>query len=79
MPIYEYYCADCQTKFEALRSMSQSDDPIQCSKCSGQHTSRTMSLFAAFSSSSSGQKQAVTSSGHSCGSCHGGSCSHCGG
>ena len=30
MPLYEYYCADCQTKFDALRPMSQADTPIQC-------------------------------------------------
>ena len=33
MPLYEYYCADCQTKFETLRPMSKADEPIQCKQC----------------------------------------------
>jgi len=28
MPLYEYYCADCDIKFEALRRISQADSPI---------------------------------------------------
>jgi putative FmdB family regulatory protein len=47
MPLYEYYCADCRTKFETLRSMSQADDPIQCKSCQSLRTSRALSLFAA--------------------------------
>ena len=48
MPLYEYYCADCQAKFEALRSMSQADSPIQCRACDSTKTSRVLSLFAAY-------------------------------
>lgn len=33
MPIYEYYCADCNFDFEVMRSVSQSDDPANCEKC----------------------------------------------
>ena len=47
MPLYEYYCADCQTKFATLRPMSQADDPLQCKNCEGMRTSRALSLFAA--------------------------------
>jgi putative FmdB family regulatory protein len=47
MPLYEYYCADCRTKFEALRPMSKADAPIQCKNCESGHTSRALSLFAA--------------------------------
>jgi len=46
MPIYEYYCADCHTKFETRRPMSQADAEIACKQCAGQHTSRVLSLFA---------------------------------
>ncbi|MEW5960331.1 MAG: zinc ribbon domain-containing protein [Chloroflexota bacterium] len=47
MPLYEYYCADCRTKFEALRPMNKADAPIQCKNCESTQTARTLSLFAA--------------------------------
>ena len=30
MPLYEYFCVDCRTKFEALRPMAQADAKIAC-------------------------------------------------
>ncbi|MEM7347369.1 MAG: zinc ribbon domain-containing protein [Chloroflexota bacterium] len=47
MPMYEYYCSDCQDTFEALRPMSQADTEIACRLCESQKTARTLSLFAA--------------------------------
>lgn len=72
MPIYEYVCLDCRTRFDALRSMQDADRPIACSKCQGEHTSRTISVFFA---QSDGRTVTATSSG--CGSCGGGACSTC--
>jgi putative FmdB family regulatory protein len=71
MPLYEYYCADCKTKFDALRPMSKADDEIQCKHCESMRTSRALSLFATFSKESSGATQA-TPAGF--GGCCGGSC-----
>jgi putative FmdB family regulatory protein len=36
MPIYEYQCedAECGEKTEKLRKMAESDDPVECPKCS---------------------------------------------
>ena len=45
MPIYEYYCADCNFDFEGMRSVSQSDDPANCEKC-GKPAQRQLSNFA---------------------------------
>ena len=75
MPVYEYVCKDCDEKFEALRPMSKADSPIVCKNCSGKHTSRVMSVFAAHSD---GKAVAATSGGGGCGSCSGGSCASCG-
>ena len=47
MPLYEYYCTDCRTKFEALRPMNKADAIIQCKSCESMRTSRVLSLFAA--------------------------------
>lgn len=33
MPIYEYYCTICQREFEAMRPMSQADEPAACPSC----------------------------------------------
>jgi putative FmdB family regulatory protein len=74
MPVYEYYCRDCKTKFEALRPMSKADAPIACKQCEGKHTSRMLSRFAAHS----GGKAVAGTGGGGCASCGGGSCSTCG-
>jgi putative FmdB family regulatory protein len=77
MPIYEYVCSDCQTKFEVMRPMSQLSKPVACEHCHSKKTRRAMSLFSA----SSGGKPVTgtASSGGGCGGCSGGSCSGCGG
>ena len=49
MPVYEYLCADCHTKFDALRSMKDADAPIACEHCESEHTARTLSLVIALS------------------------------
>ena len=72
MPIYEYVCLDCETRFDALRSFSQADEPIACSHCSSNRTTRKISLFYAHSDGRS-----VAGSGSTCGSCSASTCSTC--
>ena len=38
MPLYEYYCENCDDVFEALRSVSASDEPAPCPKCGAKRT-----------------------------------------
>jgi putative FmdB family regulatory protein len=33
MPVYEYECQWCGTRFDLLRRMSEADDPAKCPKC----------------------------------------------
>ncbi|MER3514043.1 MAG: FmdB family transcriptional regulator [Chloroflexota bacterium] len=73
MPLYEYYCSDCNTKFDALRPMAKADDPIPCPNCESLHTARAISLFAAFSSGA-----AVAGTGGGCATCGTHACSTCG-
>lgn len=47
MPLYEYYCEDCNGIFEAIRQMRDSSDPSPCPEC-GREAPRMMSTFAAF-------------------------------
>jgi len=74
MPLYEYICLDCKTRFDALRTMRAADEPIECKQCKGEHTSRTISVFYA----KSGGKALAGSSASGCGGCAGGTCSTCG-
>lgn len=64
MPIYEYYCSDCHSKFEMLRPKSKSDEPANCKQCQGTHTSRMISLFAAHSDG-----QVLAGAGGGCAGC----------
>ncbi|MCX7668904.1 MAG: zinc ribbon domain-containing protein [Anaerolineae bacterium] len=78
MPLYEYRCANCDTRFEVLRPMSQADDPVACPYCAELTGRRLISLFAAVGKDASGNSRLVAGSASSCGSCAGGHCSTCG-
>jgi len=71
MPIYEYYCQDCNTKFELIRDIAKANDPAKCQKCGSKNTKRLISKFY-----SQGSSENSSSSG--CSSCSGGNCSSCG-
>ncbi|MEE9323994.1 MAG: zinc ribbon domain-containing protein [Dehalococcoidia bacterium] len=73
MPLYEYYCATCETGFELLRPMSQSSEDIPCPQCNNE-ARRIISVTAAFSKSSDGSISAVAGSG-GCATCGPGGCS----
>lgn len=45
MPLYEYYCSDCKSKFEMLVSHRHADDVV-CMKCHGDKVRRLLSVFA---------------------------------
>lgn len=77
MPIYEYYCAECHTKFEALRPMSKADAAIQCKNCESVRTSRVLSLFAVNTGAAGSDRSTPSFGGHSHGGggcCGGGTC-----
>ena len=68
MPIYEYICEDCQTRFEKIVLNKQQE--IACPKCAGKRNAIQLSVFSA------GNGSPAKSSGFSGGSggCCGGSC-----
>ncbi len=72
MPLYEYYCSDCQTKFELLVSHHHADE-IVCMKCHGEKVRRLLSVFSAMRSNGdeSSFDRAQMSPGGCCG---GGGC-----
>jgi putative FmdB family regulatory protein len=45
MPIYEYWCNDCDKEFEELRPMSRASEPAACPTC-GAPSEKLPSVFA---------------------------------
>lgn len=74
MPIYEYVCSGCDSKFELLRPMSRANEAAPCPHCQ-QEAERVLSSFACFSTDESGMTSAV--GGNSCASCASGNCATC--
>ena len=75
MPLYEYYCSKCSTKFDALRPINQADAPIKCEHCDSQRTARVLSVFFAVGGgSSASQSPAEMRSDGGGGCCSGGHC-----
>ncbi|MBE3143719.1 MAG: zinc ribbon domain-containing protein [Planctomycetes bacterium] len=72
MPVYEYTCTNCGYKFDALRSMKDADNPIECKECNSVHTHRMLSKIFAQSNG----KSLNTNSG-GCSGCSGGTCASC--
>ena len=73
MPIYEYTCGSCQTKFEQLvRSMGDEQKPA-CPECGSTKTAKALSVFAV---RAEGAKGAEAQPSPMCGRCGGppGSC-----
>ena len=76
MPVYEYYCSHCHTKFDALRAMHQADARIACENCESERTARVLSVFFAASGGSSASGQPIYGRDDSSGGCGcGGACS----
>ncbi len=74
MPIYEYVCHSCDSRFELLRPMSRATEAVACPKCQ-QKAERVLSTFASFSMDESGMTSAI--GGNSCATCSATSCDTC--
>jgi putative FmdB family regulatory protein len=47
MPIYEYLCQDCGSKFEKLVRRSADAAELECPSCGQKHLRQELSTFAA--------------------------------
>lgn len=71
MPIYEYICNDCHTRYE--RIVMSAGQEIDCPKCASKRHTLQLSVFSAGKSSDSGTSSSSAASGsccctpHSCG------------
>ena len=50
MPIYEYKCQDCGTKFEKLVRRSSDSAELECPSCGQRRLNQELSTFAAHAS-----------------------------
>jgi len=71
MPIFEYRCSKCNTKFEVLHKSSQSGEEVTCPNCNSNNNKKLLSAFSASISGSSGYSGFSRSDAPSCsdGSC----------
>jgi putative FmdB family regulatory protein len=46
MPLYEYFCRNCQSDFETLVSAGKRDQGAACPQCGGAKVARKISLMA---------------------------------
>jgi putative FmdB family regulatory protein len=74
MPIFEYHCNDCDTKFEQRRSFMQANDPLNCPQCESPDVKRLLSMFM-ISLSSAGSPASAGSHMAGGGCACGGACS----
>jgi putative FmdB family regulatory protein len=75
MPVYEYVCHTCQTRYDKLRPIREADAPATCPTCNEQNSERALSTFAVHTSSGGSAEARTVSTGSR--SCGGGSCSGC--
>jgi putative FmdB family regulatory protein len=63
VPIYEYYCPDCDVEFEKLVKLAEANAVQDCPECGGRHTQKKLSVFA-----TSGGSTGAGAASSSCGS-----------
>ena len=64
MPLYDYLCDNCNTKFEMRRAMSESDSLAACPECESDRVERQVSRVFTVTRVES---QSAMSSGCGCG------------
>ena len=73
MPIYEYLCEECETRFEKIVINKQQE--IACPKCASKKASIQVSVFATVNGGANGASaKSSTPSFGGGGSCCGGGC-----
>ena len=66
MPIYEYLCQDCGTKFEKLVRRQAETPDLECPKCGQKHLKQELSTFAAHAGGAKSQDAPMCPSGGPC-------------
>lgn len=69
MPLYEYRCADCGTKFEKLVRASTVVAELACPSCGEKHLDQELSTFSAHANGRSSSSAAPMGGGCPAGMC----------
>ena len=69
MPIYEYFCRTCNTKYEKLRPLRDADTPVSCPTCNEQNSVRALSLFISHVSNGGSTRASEQPAHHHSGRC----------
>jgi putative FmdB family regulatory protein len=72
MPVYEYFCRTCNSRYDKLRPLREADAPGTCPTCNEQNSIRTLSVFITVSNSPKSESTAPALHG---GCACGGACS----
>lgn len=63
MPIYEYKCSECKTKFEVLHKSSTDKKEVSCPECNSVNNKKLYSAFSSNINSESGSASGDCSTG----------------
>jgi putative FmdB family regulatory protein len=63
MPIYEYHCRQCGSKFEKLVKLSTKTSDVECPKCGAKRAEKSVSRFGTLGNAPSGGSSVGTSCG----------------
>lgn len=75
MPLYEYHCQECNSRFEVRRAIRELEAHTECPHCHSEDVARQVSLFMHMTKDDSGSQ--ISGSGCACGGqCGCGSHSH---
>ncbi len=68
MPIFEYHCSDCDTRFEEL-VLNRASEPAACRECGGSSVEKVFSTFSAQTSRGSGAAAGLSGAEDLCNRC----------
>ncbi len=74
MPVYEYRCKSCETKYEVFYKVKEELDKVKCPECDSQDHKKLLSGFSATVTSESQGSCATGSCGIPAGGCAPGMC-----
>jgi putative FmdB family regulatory protein len=67
MPLFEYKCEDCNTKYEVLHKSSTNLSEVTCPNCNSTKSKKLLSTFSASLNESSGSNYDSACESGSCG------------
>jgi putative FmdB family regulatory protein len=66
MPIFEYRCDDCGTRFEKLVRRSEDATTLECPSCGDKRLTQELSTFATYAAPNKGASGPMCPSGGPC-------------